>query len=85
MEQDQRHGRIFGVLFIITFITSSRRWLSSISPRNSTWPATSPVAARTYQIDLGAFLDVSCSSLAAVGMPIVVKAAVTRLARSTSL
>jgi hypothetical protein len=45
MEDDQRNARIFGVLFIITFLTSIPA-LALFQPF-STQPRTSPVAERT--------------------------------------
>jgi hypothetical protein len=46
MADDQRTARLFGVLFIITFLTSIPAALL-FSPFSTTRPVTSPVRGRT--------------------------------------
>ena len=56
MADDQRHGHIFGVLMIITFITSIAALLSS-SPFSTIQSGTSLVAGRTTRFTWVLFLE----------------------------
>ena len=56
MDQDQRHGRIFGILFIITFITSIAA-LALFQPVLDSTAGYIAGGGKGNQIYLGAFLE----------------------------